>query len=103
VTPCSVVVGYQHFRGPCCLSLHPETLMSYHNYIALQVRRPGLVILFCYIRPQLFEFCHILKNVLVICMLSFCAFWFLGYCFLKLSQEYEEFCLMHYITVKSRI
>jgi hypothetical protein len=20
VTPCSVVVGYQHFRGPCCLN-----------------------------------------------------------------------------------
>jgi len=23
VTPCSVVVGYQRFRGPCCLHLHP--------------------------------------------------------------------------------
>jgi hypothetical protein len=53
VTPCSVVVGYQRFRGPCCLHLHPEnggstkipgvttqkmeaawtskTLVSYHN------------------------------------------------------------------------
>jgi hypothetical protein len=24
VMPCSVVVGYQHFRGPCCLHLHNE-------------------------------------------------------------------------------
>jgi hypothetical protein len=27
MTPCSDVVGYQHFRGPCCLhlnSLHPD-------------------------------------------------------------------------------
>jgi len=22
--PCNVTVGYQHFRGPCCLHLHPE-------------------------------------------------------------------------------
>jgi hypothetical protein len=41
VTPCSVVVGYQCFRGPCCLHLHftikmeaarsSETMVSYHN------------------------------------------------------------------------
>jgi hypothetical protein len=24
VMPCIVVVGYQRFRGPCCLQLHPE-------------------------------------------------------------------------------
>jgi len=24
VTPCSFVVGYQGFRGPCYLRLHPE-------------------------------------------------------------------------------
>jgi hypothetical protein len=24
VTPCSIVVGYQHFRGPCCLHLQVE-------------------------------------------------------------------------------
>jgi hypothetical protein len=24
VTPCSVVVGYQHFGGPCCLHLQEE-------------------------------------------------------------------------------
>jgi hypothetical protein len=24
VMPCSVMVGYQQFRGPCCLHLHPE-------------------------------------------------------------------------------
>jgi hypothetical protein len=24
VRPCSVVVGYQRFRHPCCLHLHPE-------------------------------------------------------------------------------
>jgi hypothetical protein len=24
VTPCSVVVGYQRFRGPCCLHLQGE-------------------------------------------------------------------------------
>jgi hypothetical protein len=23
VMPCSDVIGYQHFRGPCCLHLHP--------------------------------------------------------------------------------
>jgi hypothetical protein len=28
---CSVVVGYQCSGGPCCLHLHPEMLMSYHN------------------------------------------------------------------------
>jgi hypothetical protein len=26
VTPCSVVVGYQRFRVPCCLHLNPENL-----------------------------------------------------------------------------
>jgi len=26
VTPCSVVVGYQSYRDPCCLHLHPEEL-----------------------------------------------------------------------------
>jgi hypothetical protein len=44
VTTCSVVVGYQHFRGPCYLLLQDaaftlkmeeawtsETLVSYHN------------------------------------------------------------------------
>jgi len=24
VTPCNVVVEYQHFRGPCCHHLHCE-------------------------------------------------------------------------------
>jgi len=32
---CSVVVGYQHFRGPCCLHLQAawtsETLVSYQD------------------------------------------------------------------------
>jgi len=23
-TPCSIAVGYQHFRGPCCLHLHTK-------------------------------------------------------------------------------
>jgi len=36
VTPCSVVVGYQHFGGQCytlkmATALTSETLMSYHN------------------------------------------------------------------------
>jgi hypothetical protein len=41
VTPCSVAVGYQRFRGPCCLHLQGEMKMeatrsskmfvSYHN------------------------------------------------------------------------
>jgi hypothetical protein len=31
VTPCSVVSGYQRFRGPCCLHFQGETLVSYHN------------------------------------------------------------------------
>jgi len=32
VTPCTVVVGYQSFRGPCFIH-RPEdgTLVSYHN------------------------------------------------------------------------
>jgi len=24
VTPCNVMTGYQRFRDPCCLHLHPE-------------------------------------------------------------------------------
>jgi hypothetical protein len=35
MTPCSVVVGYQRFRGPCCLHLQVEAKMeaawTYHN------------------------------------------------------------------------
>jgi hypothetical protein len=40
VMPCSVVVGYQHFRGPCCLDLQGDEdggskvlkkLLSNHN------------------------------------------------------------------------
>jgi hypothetical protein len=41
VTPCSVVVGYQSFRGSCCVRFHvtlkmeaaltSETMVSYHN------------------------------------------------------------------------
>jgi len=35
VTPCSVVVGYQRFRGPCCQKMEAlwtsETLVSYHK------------------------------------------------------------------------
>jgi len=26
VTPCSVVVGYQHLTGPCCIHLQDEVL-----------------------------------------------------------------------------
>jgi len=35
LTPCSVVLGYQRFGGPCCLHLQrtSETLVSYHNII----------------------------------------------------------------------
>jgi hypothetical protein len=29
VTPCSVVIGYQHFRGPCCLNLQGTSLFHY--------------------------------------------------------------------------
>jgi hypothetical protein len=51
VTPCSVVVWYRLFRGPCCLHLHPEDVgsMVLRNvgtlplqYMASQRRRPGL-------------------------------------------------------------
>jgi hypothetical protein len=32
LTPCVVMVGYQRFRGPCCLHLQgQEILASYHN------------------------------------------------------------------------
>jgi hypothetical protein len=33
VTPCSIVVGYQSFGGPCCFHLEgePESLVSYRN------------------------------------------------------------------------
>jgi len=43
VTPCSAMIGYQRFRGPCCLHLHftltteatqtSETLVSYHDSV----------------------------------------------------------------------
>jgi len=29
VTPCSVVVAYQHFGGPCCLHLEPSPPRKY--------------------------------------------------------------------------
>jgi len=38
VTPCSVVVGYRRFRGPCCL--HPTT-----HSTASQPRRPRSVLI----------------------------------------------------------
>jgi len=41
VTPCSVVLGHQHFGGPCCLQFYftlkmktawpSKTMVSYHN------------------------------------------------------------------------
>jgi hypothetical protein len=31
VTPCSVVVGYQRFRGPCCLHLQGEVVSVGEN------------------------------------------------------------------------
>jgi len=35
VKTCSVVLGYEHFRGPCYLHLQwtSETVVSYHNII----------------------------------------------------------------------
>jgi hypothetical protein len=42
VTPCSVMLGYQRFRGPCWLHLHPENgviMVGYHNTASLP-RRP---------------------------------------------------------------
>jgi len=44
----SIVIGCQHFRGPCCFRLYPEAGSSTgiwnvgilpHNYMALQPRR----------------------------------------------------------------
>jgi len=49
VTPCSIVVGYQRFRGPCCL--HPQGSMDLWNvgilllqYMVSQPRGPRLEI-----------------------------------------------------------
>jgi len=51
VMPCSIVVGYQHFRGLCCLHLWSEDggSMVLQNvdipsqcYMASQPRRPQL-------------------------------------------------------------
>jgi hypothetical protein len=51
VTPCSVVVGFRRFRGPCCLHLGGEVagmeILSQH-YMASQSRRPRLVLLVPY-------------------------------------------------------
>jgi len=36
VMPCSIAVGYQHFRGPCCLHLQGEATgdgRNRHTYI----------------------------------------------------------------------
>jgi len=33
VTPCSVIVGYQHFRSPCCLHLQGEVAGMGENSI----------------------------------------------------------------------
>jgi len=27
VMPCSVVLGYQRFRGPCCFHFHPSKML----------------------------------------------------------------------------
>jgi len=49
VMPCSVVVGYQRFTGPCCLCLWGDDRGSmvlqnvgilHHYYMATQPRRP---------------------------------------------------------------
>jgi len=39
-TPCSGVVGYHCFRGPCWLHLWGEGYILSHHYTALQSRRP---------------------------------------------------------------
>jgi hypothetical protein len=44
VTPCNVVVGYQCFRGPCCLHLQGEVGIPPQHYTASQPRRPRLEI-----------------------------------------------------------
>jgi len=36
------VVGYQHFRGPCCLHFHGATGILPHHYKVSQTRRPQL-------------------------------------------------------------
>jgi len=43
MTPCSVVVGYQHFRGPCCLHLLREVTTIGKNGINIVPDRRGLV------------------------------------------------------------
>jgi len=40
VTPYNVAVGYQHFRGPCCL--HLQVGILWQHYMVLQPRIPEL-------------------------------------------------------------
>jgi hypothetical protein len=40
VTPCSIVVRYQHCRGPCCLHLQGEVAGMGKN--GTHIHRPGL-------------------------------------------------------------
>jgi hypothetical protein len=35
VTPCSVVGGYQRFRDPYCLHIHPEEVFRHHGPLKL--------------------------------------------------------------------
>jgi len=38
LTPCSVVVGYQHFRGPCCLH-HPASASNFAKLLHKQFKQ----------------------------------------------------------------
>jgi hypothetical protein len=50
VTPCSVVVGYQGFRGPCCVRLHLDSLTHYSQGLL------GCEAIYCCVGYQRFRY-----------------------------------------------
>jgi hypothetical protein len=79
VTPCSIVVGYQSFRGPCCL--HPQVVTPCNAVVGCQrFKEP-----YC-LHPQVVTPCSIVVGYQRFGLVGYCmgkAVTNLGWCYFR--------------------